>query len=170
MATLGAMSNTDVSLVEFLGDPLSPLTRTERRNLLIASTLGFLVSKAGLLPQQISALGITFSAPEQSVLLLVVAGAILYFLFAFATFGVPDFLIWRKKYQEYLEHVASDIENWSESDQHAYDELHARVPAIGWLYRASKPVVFIRLSFEYILPAAFALYVTLALAVKAYDP
>jgi hypothetical protein len=44
--------------VDYLIDPLNEITRKERRNSLIASTLGVLVAKASLVPSKFSALGI----------------------------------------------------------------------------------------------------------------
>ncbi len=82
--------------VEFLADPLSPITRIERRNLLLASTAGILIAKAGLIPTQISALGITLSDPNQSTFIVVMALTVVYFLCAFVVYGVADFFIWRK--------------------------------------------------------------------------
>lgn len=75
------MSESDPS--SFLGDPLSTLSRLERRNLLIATTVGLLVGHVGLVPTHISALGLEFDAPAQNAFLLVLALLILYMAFAF---------------------------------------------------------------------------------------
>jgi len=133
--------------VEFLADPLSAITRSERRNLLFASIAGILLAKAGLVPTQIAAFGIVLSVPEQSTFLVIVALIVLYFLGAFIVYGLADFFILRKKYQDYLEHVDTYMESWSLEDQRAYDERRSRVPDIAWLYRGSKPVALARVLF-----------------------
>lgn len=84
---------------DYLGDPLGEITRKERRNLLIAGTVGVLVAKAGLVPSKISALGIDLSAPAQDAFVMLVGLVIVYFLCAFIIYGVSDFFAWRKKYQ-----------------------------------------------------------------------
>jgi hypothetical protein len=162
------MSDPEPSPVEFLGDPLSQLARDERRNLMLASAIGLLVGQAGLLPQQISALGITFTAPEQRTLLLCLAGAVTYFLLAFLTVGSSDYLVWRKKYQDYLERVVVKLETWTQDDQKAYDELRQKLPKIRWLYVVSRPVALVRQVFEFVVPVAFGVYVAIALAARAH--
>lgn len=149
--------------VEFLTDPLSLITRIERRNLLLASTAGILVAKAGLLPTQISALGISLSVSNQSAFIVVMALTVTYFVFAFLLYGIADFFVWRKKYQDYLEHVDAYMESWSQEDQRYYDERRERVPEIGWLYRGAKPIAFIRAFFEHCLPVFIGLYAAIIL-------
>lgn len=143
--------------VDYLNDPLSEITRTERRNLLIASTVGLLVAKGGLVPSKILAFDIELPVPEQEVFITLVALTVFYFVAAFVIYGVSDFFVWRKKYQDYLEQVSHFQESWSEQDQNSYDELHTSVPKITWLYRCSKPVAFTRILFEYAVPIIFGL-------------
>jgi amino acid transporter len=90
------------SPAEFLSDPLSDVARKERRNLLIASTTAILAATMGLAPAHISALGIEFSPPAQSSFVVLVALIVVYFIAAFVLYGISDFFIWRKKYQDYL--------------------------------------------------------------------
>lgn len=56
-------------------DPLSEVTRKQRRNLMIASVVGFLVSQVGLLPTRIEVSGIEFSTPSQRAFIIVVGAA-----------------------------------------------------------------------------------------------
>jgi len=141
--------------VDFLTDPLSQITRIERRNLLIASTTGFLVATADLVPTEISALGISLSAPAQEMFVVAVSLTITYFLCAFLVYGISDFFIWRKKYQDYLEAVQTYMEGWSEEDQHNYDMSH--VPRVPWLYQRAGLVAYVRALFEYLLPLVIGL-------------
>ena len=125
------MAISDPTPAEYLSDPLSEIARKERRNLLIASTVGLLMSKAALVPTRLPALGIEFSAPDQRTIVGFAAFTVLYFLGAFVLYGLSDFLIWRKKYQDYLEGVEGVMQSWSQEDEHTHDELHQHIPDIG---------------------------------------
>jgi hypothetical protein len=145
----------------YLSDPLSPLARAERRNLLIASTIGLLVHYAGLVPTQISALGVEISPPEQSAVGFVIAAAICYFLAAFIIYATVDFFIWKKRYNDYQKSVEIMAQTWTEEDQRAHDEVHEHVPALTWYYQLSPVVAYARMIFEFPLPmllAAFTAY------------
>jgi hypothetical protein len=85
-----------------LNDPLSIVTRKERKLLLISSILGITIVKTGFIPTKISALGIEFAQTDQNSLLLVLGSIILYFLIAFLIYGTSDFLIWRLTYSSVL--------------------------------------------------------------------
>lgn len=148
----------DPNPTEFLEDLLSPITRAERRNLLIASTAGYLVAKAGLIPTQISALGITLTPPAQGEVVKIVAFTITYFLLAFAIYGTADFFIWRKKLQDYLEYVFNYRQSLNEGHDLYFDDLYKEVPPITWLYRKAKHLAFVRVVFDGGLPIVFGLY------------
>lgn len=164
------MSSNRTSPIDYLTDPLSPLSRSERRNLLLASFVGFLISKAGLIPTKISAFGIDLSAPQQNAFTLAATLIIVYFLVAYIFYALPDFLIWRKKYQDYLESVEIIGRNWTQEDQFAHDEIQDALPSIRWLYRSSPIVAYIRLLFDYALPVLFAGYSIYALATSGAGP
>jgi len=80
-----------------LADPLSELTRRERRVLLAVSALAILVADAGLLPSQISALGIEFDSYDQRFLYLSLVGFVFYFFATFGIYAYSDFLSWTMK-------------------------------------------------------------------------
>lgn len=76
-----------------LGEALGPAARAERRALLGTSSLVVTMVLTGLIPTKIEALGVSFSAAEQSVLLAIMAVLIVYFEIAFAFYAGFD--IWR---------------------------------------------------------------------------
>ncbi len=154
------------SPTDFLGDPLSPVSRKARRDLLIASIVGILVSSAGLVPTRISALGIDLSLREQGGFTLLVMFVVLYFLGTFVLYGTSDYFVWRKRYQDYLEQMEVAAENWSEADQLAHDERRKRLPDIGWLWQRSKAVAFCRSFFEFGLPPIVGLCATSTLLLR----
>ena len=75
-----------------LSDPLKEETRKARLYLLGLSTVGIAIVKTGLVPREITTLGIKFGEADPQVLLDILALVILYFLVAFAVYGVSDFL------------------------------------------------------------------------------
>lgn len=130
--------------------------------------MAILVGQAGLIPTEFSTFGLKFNEPEQRVLIWVVLATVVYFQFAFALYGAPDWLIWRKGYQDYLVGVESLMSNWSQEDEREANELRERVPDIGWLYQWSKPAVAARIVFEYMVPAVFSLYAVISLTFKLW--
>lgn len=156
----------DPTPTEYLGDPLSDVSRRERRNLIITSALSALIAHTGLIPTQISALGIGFSPPAQVSFLIFLIVGIAYFLLAFATYGLTDFLIWRHKYQDYLIRVDSAIQNWTMEDQMAEDELSDSIPSNRWAFVASKPAAFFRIFFDFFLPIIIGVYAVSVLFAK----
>jgi hypothetical protein len=160
----GSMADPDPTT--FLSDLLSDVARRERRNLLIASSVGVLMAHIGLLPTQISALGVVFSAPAQSSLLVLMAFVVTYFIAAFFIYGWADFLIWRKRRHDYLVSLEIAQMNWTIEDQHDRDQLN--VPSISWWYQWAPRVAYLRAFFEFVLPLLVGLYVLGALLVDAW--
>ena len=62
-----------------LVDPLSEVTRKERRMLLGLSMLGVFFAKTGIVPSKISTLGIELAATEQSSFFYVLAAMLVYY-------------------------------------------------------------------------------------------
>lgn len=81
--------------LRLLQDPLSDPSRRERKALLGASLLALAMTKAGLIPTEISAFGIKTSALDQSALFLLIALVTAYFLVAFVIYAGSDFIAWR---------------------------------------------------------------------------
>ena len=153
----------NINISDFLKDPLSDITRKERRNLLLTSIFGILVIKMGLIPTHISALGIELTAPNQQVFPKLVGYIVIYFLIAFFICGLSDFFIWRKKLQDYL--VSSNVEAMyrTQDDDYAEDEAHQGISRAKWLYTKAKPVAYLRIFFEFVIPIAVSIYAILIL-------
>jgi len=75
-----------------LKDPLSEITRKERRSLLGVSAIGIAMVKIGLVPSKIPAFGIEFSQTNKLSFFIVLAAIVCYFLLAFLVYAIPDFL------------------------------------------------------------------------------
>lgn len=89
-----------------LRNPLSEITRKERRTLLAVSALVIALRYSNLVPTQITALGITLSATQQASALLLLGAAVAYFCVAFSTYALSDFVKWRITYLETIRIVS----------------------------------------------------------------
>src|SRR5438105_3571803 len=78
-----------------LKDALSDNTRRERRSLLLASFVSIIIAKVGLVPTEITNLGITFSDVDRSILLKAVGLVVGYFLVAFVIYGAQGWIALR---------------------------------------------------------------------------
>lgn len=160
------MSEVDPS--SFLADPLSQISRAERRNLLIASTVGLLVGHVGLVPTRISELGLDFNTPEQTAFLILLALVVVYMEFAFCIYATADFFMWRKRYYDYRVAAERASSNWTLEDQMAEDEIHQSVPPIYWYWQKAPVVAWLRIIFEFILPLCVGAYTVAILGVRAW--
>ena len=71
-------------------DPLSEVTRRERKALLLASLVAFAISVGGLVPTEIQALGIKLPQAERDTILILVSLSILYLLAGFLIYSLTD--------------------------------------------------------------------------------
>ena len=123
-------------------DPLSEITRKERRYLLAVAFVSIVVAKAGLVPKEISNLGITFSDVDRSILLKAAAVMVAYFMAAFVIYGVSDFFAWRLARHRLIESTRSRTLSIAELQ---------RVTSV---FRGSA----VRAVFDFMLPVATGLY------------
>lgn len=144
-------------------DPLSKVTRTERRYLLAMSIIGITLVKTGLVPSKISALGIEFGAADQKSMLGIFGLVILYFLVAFIIYAAADFVTWR------LSHAAAIREGWlprpkktDETDNEYRKELERTALYLQHFeYKLSllaHPILLFRSALEFVLPVIVGVY------------
>lgn len=81
-------------------DFLSELTRKKRRDLLGVSMVGIVIAKTGLIPTEISALGIKFNQIDQQSFARLLSLVVLYFLVGFVIYQFSDFLASQKAANE----------------------------------------------------------------------
>jgi hypothetical protein len=128
----------------YLSDPLSQVTRNERKILLGVSAIGLIVLHAGLVPTKIAALGIEFSQIDQKTLLRSIGALVLYFLCAFILYGSSDFVAWRMGLLEKL----ADPEYTT----------HAQISGIDiFLSDSEGPILALRACFEFLLPVVIGI-------------
>jgi len=148
---------------DYLADPLTPIARAERRNLLLAATLAILVAHVNLVPTRMSALGLEFAPPAQASFLVIAALVVGYFCVAFGMYAVADVFVWRKRYYDYLAAMERESKDWTIEDQIEHDEIHANLPTIDWYYQWSPRVANLRMLFEFVLPLLVGAYAISAL-------
>ena len=164
-----------------LQDPLSAVTRGERRTLLGVSTVGILIAKTGLVPERISALGVEFERTDQGALLVLLALVIGYFLAAFLVYAASDLVAWRIEYRNSLirarrEQVLSERPVRTLTGTPLTPEEDTRVMAQlpgSWLVAASAPLSAVRALFEFALPVlvgAIAIYALLTAVPASRTP
>ena len=148
-----------------LQDPLSEVTRTERRTLLGVSAVGIVIAQSGLVPSKISALGIEFDRTDQSALLKMLAVIVVYFLVAFLIYATSDFVAWRTSYhyavREWRKRGALMNDQEREVEEHAMRDYLRR-----WALwsRVGRPTSVLRALFEFVVPIFVGLYAVHALS------
>jgi len=166
----------DLDLISY--DPLSEVTRRERRALLGLSMLGLALVKVPLIPSKVAAFGIEFTELNRQNFALMYALVVAFFLIAFLVYSLSDFVAWRRseviRYSAYLQaHEKDPPISLSDLRHPLLGEsgrpLRPQVPGPSPAYRGfaswSAAVLASRLraTFEFVLPIAFASYVLLVL-------
>jgi hypothetical protein len=144
-----------------LRDPLGKTARQERNRLLITSLVGLAVAKAHILPTKISSLGIDFSGANQRAFVILLALAVLYFLAAFAIYGLMDVFLslamarkaqWEEAMRATRERGMSKYE-WERFERAC---KHIRPSRVNW--RLVSPLFYFRaVVFEFLFPCALGL-------------
>jgi len=78
-------------------DPLSDVTRKERKFLILFSTISISIVLTGLIPTEISALGVKFDQANQAAILFVFISVIVYYLASFSSYMYYDRSLWKIK-------------------------------------------------------------------------
>jgi hypothetical protein len=163
-----------------LRDPLSRVTRGERKALLIISTTGITIVKAGIVPTKISALGVEFSPTNQKALLIMIALIIIYLLVAFIIHASADFIAWQISHIKSVKKTLYDFQTelkdilktklLADADDKKVEEqmqstLEAHHILIEKLFSRDKitsslvyPISFIRAMLEFLFPILLAIY------------
>ncbi len=142
-----------------LKDPLMPVTRETRHVLLIVCVVAFVVVKGGLLPEEITALGIKFTRANHEVIINVLIAVVAYYTLAFLIYAASDYTIWKVD-------RARAIREWiarREEQRHERSSMDERLKQLGvdggstW-YRLTGPVATLRALLDFAFPIAVAMY------------
>jgi hypothetical protein len=139
-------------------DPLSEVTRKERRSLLAVSLVALVIVKVGLLPEEITTLGIKFAAHDKGRLIILFVFIISFYLAAFMIYALSDFIAWR------LAFIAERKKIFKESRETLIKEsvvlekdLQISILENKW-DSVSTTTSRIRAIFEFVVPIAIAIY------------
>jgi hypothetical protein len=166
-----------------LRDPLSEVTRNERKFLLAVSAIGLIVLHAGLVPTKIAALGIEFSQIDQKILLKAIGAIILYFLCAFILYALSDFVAWRLEFHSARrETLLEQLRKHKEFETLAGERREQLEPQMSRQFRGPKlfdksdapyesrflirsefPVSLLRAFFEFLVPTIIGLIAVIQL-------
>ncbi len=155
-------------------DPLSEVTRRERKVLLGVSMLGLALVKVPLIPSKVATFGIEFSELHRQNFTSMFALVVGYFLIAFLVYSISDFIAWRRseiiRCSAYLQAQEKDPpvppaemhhQLFAESGRPLKPEALGPCPAYRGFASWTAAVFASRLRalFEFALPMAFAIYV-----------
>ncbi len=143
-----------------LTDPLSEVTRKERKVLLGVSVLSIFIVGADAIPTKISALGIEFGAMDQQVFLWLLASVIAYFTATFVVYASSDYVAWKKEMlgehfqelKEYWSEVYRQPESSSPYQQAIEEDQQKAMHKHRFIYRMTNPISMLRAFFEFLLP------------------
>jgi hypothetical protein len=76
-------------------DPLSDVSRKDRRSLLGLSVVGFAITRLDLLPSKVEALGLVFNSLQKTFLIGILAAVVTYFCLAFLIHSGFELYLWR---------------------------------------------------------------------------
>lgn len=122
-------------------DPLSMHARSVRKSLLVTSVIAVAVAKTGLIPTQISALGLHFSQADRGSMLWLIGAVVGFLLISFVVAAAADFAAWRmsifaKSWEEESESYGNlrksiaEEKHLTEEDREALQEQERRVGAM----------------------------------------
>jgi len=143
-----------------LRDPLTELTRSTRKHLLLASVVGIIIASTGLVPTKIDALGVEFSADEQAGLRFALSGILFYFAVEFLLYAWTDFVRWKTSiYEALLVHRRE----WEKANP--FQPRSVKPPQ--WSLLATE--VKLRLIVDFLFPPALAVVALFLLALKGVN-
>ncbi len=142
-------------------DPLSDVTRKERRSLLAVCLLALVVVKVGLLPEEITALGIKFAAHDKGGLIHLLAFIVIFYLIAFVIYSLSDFITWRLAFVAELKKLFKEVNEAAVTMQktgvNTSEDSRIRYLEYRWNL-ISTPTSVMRAILEFVVPIALAIY------------
>ncbi|HEX5720696.1 MAG TPA: hypothetical protein VF179_31365 [Thermoanaerobaculia bacterium] len=108
-------------------DPLSEVTRRERKALLAACVVGLAITAGGVVPDKIETFGISLT-PNQESLLYILGGVIAYFLMAFAVYAWSDLKRRESQAARQRERLKPVFENAVSAYRRTQEQLKSNAP------------------------------------------
>ena len=151
-----------------LSDPLGPVARKERRTLLGISTIALVVGWTGLVPTEITNLGLRFTEPKHAALLTVFVLVWLYYVVAFMVYAFSDFLMFLRAVDVAASELKRRKERTNEPRSMEPGKEGAEADETPWRFVKLVPATSRgRILVDFILPVlvAFAAIVLLVMAI-----
>ena len=161
-------------------DPLSEVTRKERRSLLGVSILGVAVAQAGLLPTEITTLGVKLGSASQSALLVLLGLICCYYLVAFLVYATADYIAWKIALRDAISNIwtrprekvevietEEDALRQIRREESLEEFIQTRNSTILLAEVALVPASRVRAVFEFVLPALVGSYATVVLFLRS---
>ena len=147
-------------------DPLSEVTRRERKYLLGLSAVTLFIAQTGRGPGEFTLLGLSFKLADLTPFLPLLASVVTFFLVAFILYGLGDYLKWRIEEAMYPPkevelHTTNKGVPPSRSDEFLQIQ-ERRYASVGKLGRKLQFAVIGRGLFEYYAPIGIALWAIIA--------
>jgi hypothetical protein len=132
-------------------EPLSTATRKAKRNMMGISTLALIYKYGGLVPTEITNLGITLSETHLRNIKILFALTILYFIVTFVAWGLKDYFAW-------LSYIESEFKyyNWKRIKE-VY-KVHKRISYIVRVWLTHNAFCFCITMLEFQFPLIFAFF------------
>ncbi len=148
---------------ERLKQPLSDTSSKAKKNLLLSSLLGFAITELGLMPSQISLLGISLEQGNQSALILLILLLVLYTFITFIVSMTADLLSWKVIFLIKREEMLLSIKDFDISHLDKETAIkHLRTERK--LINQTKFVFLTRIFIDVVIPVSFAIWVLYLLA------
>jgi hypothetical protein len=152
-----------------ISDPLSQVTRNERRSLLGFSALVIFVTQTGLIPTKIEALGVNFEPKDQASFLVVLGLILVYFTIAFLIYGSADYLAWKIKHDNAKAVTYRELEKQMSGGVRLEQKGFTADWIPTWPRKATFPVSISRAIFEFLFPvivSVCAIYTLLSFQIQ----
>jgi hypothetical protein len=137
-------------------DPLSEVTRRERRTFLGVSILAIAVIKANLIPNKITAFGVDIDHVKHQELVTILTAIVIYFLSVFVAYAYTDFLAWRIAFWDALraheierQKLQNEMDEGAEPDPPELAECYDRQLALS---KRAIPTSACRAFLDFLLP------------------
>jgi hypothetical protein len=134
------------------------------------SMLGISIAQGGLLPTQITALGISLNAQEQRTILVLLGLICLYYLVAFLVYALSDFTSWQVAIRDSIVSLwqaprGDDVEEEDAGERamrmESFFEKHHPFLHVSDIF--VRPVSKVRAVFEFLIPPIVGVYAVIVL-------
>ncbi|MBB1336211.1 hypothetical protein [Pseudoalteromonas sp. SR44-2] len=151
------------TIQEKLKEPLNESTRLSRKYLMLSSFVGVLVGNVGLIPDKITAFGISFTSSNQAALITLLCAVVIYFLVNFLTFIYSERITY--KFSEISEIIESEKKR-SEEGLLSHIFMQDIEVKVDRAVLKVKSVIRIRMLIEVFIPVVFSMYALFSLMLK----